>query len=162
MAIARLKSAEGQFVTGSVAFVPHRGELQVYVDVTGLSPGLHGLHVHETGDCSAPDFSSAGGHFAPRNHAHGDPYSGEHHAGDLGNIDANEEGQVSMRLVAPDLSIEQGAKNSALGRAVIVHADPDDLITQPSGDAGARIACGVIELYQPEQDAEEPFEPQAQ
>jgi Cu-Zn family superoxide dismutase len=145
-----------------VAFVPHDGELQVYVDITGLSPGLHGLHVHEKGDCSAPDFSSAGEHFAPRDQPHGDPYSGEHHAGDLGNLDANDEGQVSMRLVAPDLTIERSAKNSALGRAVVVHADPDDLITQPSGGSGARIACGVIELYQPDQDAEEPFEPQAQ
>jgi Cu-Zn family superoxide dismutase len=113
--------------------------------VTGLPPGQHGFHIHETGDCSAPDASSAGGHFNPTGAPHGAPSAAEHHAGDLGNIEANAEGQAEVNIHANGVSLEEAAPNSIKGKAVIVHAAADDLQTQPTGNAGARLACGVIQ-----------------
>jgi Cu-Zn family superoxide dismutase len=115
-----------------------------------LEPGPHGFHVHEFGDCSAPDGSSAGGHFAPLGSPHGPPDAGqgERHIGDLGNIVANADGVVEQELA--DSVIRLDGENSIVGKAIIVHAGADDFTTQPSGAAGERVACGVIELWENE------------
>ena len=142
---AQLVSGEGQGISGVVTFHETASGVRVEANVEGLEPGAHGIHVHETGDCSAADFSSAGDHFAPDGNPHGPP-GPESHAGDLGNLMAGPDGAATMSLETQDISLEPQSKDSIIGRAVIVHAGPDDLVSQPSGDAGARVACGVIEL----------------
>ncbi len=142
-AIAELNPTQGNEVKGTVSFTQTApGRVRVVASLTGLSPGEHGFHIHETGDCSAPDATSAGGHFNPMNEPHGAPTAAQHHVGDLGNITANAYGQASLDTVFPLLQLE--GTNSIIGRAVVVHAGKDDLTSQPSGDAGARVACGVI------------------
>jgi Cu-Zn family superoxide dismutase len=143
VAVATLESAPGGSVGGTVTFTEVDGQVQVEADLTGLTPGAHGFHVHEVGDCSAPDFSSAGGHFAPEGHPHGAPTAAMHHAGDLGNIEAGADGTAHHTITSPAITLEEGP-NSIIGRAVIVHADADDMTSQPSGAAGGRVACGVI------------------
>lgn len=145
VAEAQMQPTEGNQVAGTVRFEETAEGLAVQVDLTGLPPGTtHGFHVHETGDCSAPDASSAGDHYNPEGHPHALP-NGDHarHAGDMGNLEADENGEVHTRLVIDTMSVE-GAQPSVIGRAVIVHADPDDG-GQPTGNAGGRISCGVIE-----------------
>jgi Cu-Zn family superoxide dismutase len=116
-------------------------------DLRGLPPGTHGFHIHEIGRCDAPGFNSAGAHFNPTGQAHGGPDQGEAHAGDLGNIVVDSNGRVSIDVVAKHLNLRANGSNSLYdsdGSSVVVHADPDDFKTQPSGNAGARIACGVL------------------
>jgi superoxide dismutase, Cu-Zn family len=143
-----LKPTAGNSTNGTVSFV-QKGE-QVLIDarVDGLSPGMHGFHVHEKGDCSAPDAMSAGGHFNPHAAAHGDPGQAPHHAGDFGNLNADASGSAALKLAVPtkDLTLDKAAPHSAVGKAVVVHADPDDLKTQPTGNSGKRLACGVVML----------------
>lgn len=141
-AVAVLHPTEGSDVRGTVTFTKEENGVRVAVDVTGLKPGLHGFHVHENGDCSAADASSAGGHYNPTDHPHGAPWDEERHMGDFGNVTANSAGVVSYDEVFKDLALE--GSSSIIGRAVIIHAGEDDLKTQPTGDAGARDACGVI------------------
>ena len=142
-ATATLAPTKGNQAAGTVNFL-QRGTV-VYVDarITGLSPGLHGFHVHEKGDCRAADGSSAGGHFNPTGAAHGGPGSPARHAGDLGNLTADANGIAVYKVEVTGISLETGS-DSIIGRAVIVHAEPDDLHSQPAGNAGARIACGLI------------------
>ncbi|HSR69399.1 MAG TPA: superoxide dismutase family protein [Acidobacteriota bacterium] len=144
-AVAQLAPTEGNQVSGTVNFEQTDGGVHVTGQITGLKPETaHGFHVHETGDCSAPDGTSAGGHFNPFDTPHGGPDSAEHHVGDLGNITSDAEGNVNLDLTFDFLSLEEGAQNSILGRGLIVHAGEDDLTSQPTGDAGARLACAVI------------------
>ena len=141
---AAMQPTEGNEVAGTVRFEQTAEGLAVVVDLTGLPPNSqHGFHVHEHGDCSAPDASSAGDHFNPEGVPHGLPNGGERHAGDMGNLTSDENGEVHTRLVVDTMSLD-GSAPSPVGRAVIVHADPDDG-GQPTGNAGARIACGVVE-----------------
>jgi len=113
---------------------------RVSVQLSGLTPNqLHGIHIHENGDCSALDGSSAGGHYNPTGAAHGGPESDAHHSGDLGNIMARADGQATL-----EINLERVAVSSLVGRSIVVHANPDDLKSQPSGNSGDRIACGVI------------------
>lgn len=142
-AMARLTPTQGNEVRGTVTFTTQNQGVRVVADLTGLSPGEHGFHIHENGDCSAPDGSSAGGHFNPTDMPHGGPDSEQHHVGDLGNMTADESGNAKMDRVFSFLSLS--GTNSIVGRGLIVHAGQDDLTSQPSGDAGARVACGVIE-----------------
>lgn len=144
MARARLQSAAGTDVQGQVLFRETDQGVRLEVVAHGLTPGRHGFHVHEIGDCSAPDFESAGDHFAPGGHAHGEP-GATSHAGDLGNIEADENGTVETVVMARYVSLEPGQR-SIVGKAIVIHAQPDDLVSQPSGNAGGRVACGVIEL----------------
>jgi Cu-Zn family superoxide dismutase len=142
---AELQPTEGNEVRGSVDFVTDSdGKLVVVSEVEGLAAGAHGLHIHENGDCSAPDASSAGGHFSPEEDPHGAPTDapGAHHAGDLGNISADESGRATATVVDEELELE--GRFGVIGRAVIVHSAEDDLESQPSGAAGKRLACGVI------------------
>lgn len=140
---AILVPTSGNDVQGVVTFTPSANGMIVHADVTGLTPGAHGFHVHETGDCSAPDATSAGGHFNPTEHHHGAPADEHRHAGDMGNIIADETGHGVLEWTDPNMKVT--GDNSIIGRAVIVHADEDDYSTQPTGNAGARVACGVIE-----------------
>lgn len=149
MAQATMAAASGSKVEGTVHFSMKGETVSVHAKLTGLEPGEHGFHVHDKGDCSAPDGKSAGGHFNPHSVDHGDPKGETHHAGDLGNITANAEGVAEMTVELPTsfLSLAPDAANNIVGRAVIVHGGADDLKSQPSGAAGPRLGCGVIEAH---------------
>ena len=140
---AQLKPTLGSSVTGTATFIEEDKQLRVRAAVIGLSPGKHGFHIHEKGDCSAPDATSAGGHFNPSGNAHGAPDGSPHHNGDLGNLTADAEGKATLDVLVSDLTVKPGP-NSVVGRGLIVHADPDDLKTQPTGNSGKRVACAVI------------------
>ena len=142
-ATATLAPTKGNQAAGTVAFVQRGSTVYVDAHISGLSPGLHGFHIHEKGDCRAADGSSAGGHFNPAGAAHAGPDSTPRHAGDLGNITADANGTAVYRVQVTGISLGT-AEDSIIGRAVIVHANADDLRTQPAGNAGARIACGLI------------------
>ena len=143
-ATARLQSASGSKVQGQINFTqagPNR--VRVTGEVTGHSAGQKGFHIHEKGDCSAPDAMSAGGHFNPHSAKHGaTPAVG--HAGDLGNLTFSDAGRATIDVTFEGLTLERGAPNGIIGRAVVVHMSPDDLKTDPTGNAGGRAACGVI------------------
>lgn len=141
-AICVLYPTNGNEVTGTVRFEHTDEGVRVTADVKGLSPGKHGFHVHEYGDCSAPGATTAGGHFDPENQPHGGPKDMQRHVGDLGNIEANENGIATMEMVDSKLTLV--GENSIIGRAVVVHKGEDDLESQPTGKAGPRVACGVI------------------
>ena len=115
------------------------------VEVKGAVPGTHGVHLHEKGDCSAPDFSSAGGHFNPAGAPHACPPTAPRHAGDLGNIVIGPDGSGRLEITTDLLSVAPGAK-SAVGHALILHDDADDCASQPVGHAGMRAACAVLAL----------------
>lgn len=142
-----LASASGSLVSGRLALMPMDGGVHVTGEVGGLEPGsTHAIHIHETGDCSAADASSAGGHYSPDGQPHGKVGTPTHHAGDMNNIVANAQGVAQVDVHASRTSL--GGTNSVLDRAVVVHAAADDYTSQPSGDAGARVACGVISAAQ--------------
>jgi superoxide dismutase, Cu-Zn family len=143
-AVAVLNPASGSQVTGTVTFTQTGNRVTVVADVRGLPPNSsHGFHIHEKGDCSAPDAMSAGGHFNPDQHPHGSPNMPMHHAGDLGNLEANGQGRGYKRMTVDDITLDHGS-HGVLDRGVIVHEKLDDYTTQPTGNAGARIACGAI------------------
>lgn len=146
-AIAKISPASGSDVRGEIRFHQDGERVRIRGMFEGLEPGEHGLHVHAVGDCSAPDASSAKGHFAPDGDPHGSPEepADRHHVGDLGNITADESGIAQFEKSDAEMSLETGDK-SIVGRAMIVHAEADDLTSQPSGAAGARVGCGIIEL----------------
>lgn len=146
-AIAVLHPTAGSAVSGTVTFTASGDDMKVVADITGLTPGKHGFHIHEFGDCSSPEAKSAGGHFNPGGHHHGAPDSVDRHAGDLGNIEADAAGKAHLEL--HDKVIKLSGANSIIGHAVIVHEKADDLKTQPTGDAGGRVACGVIGVAKP-------------
>lgn len=139
-----IEAKSGSGVHGSVTFEPSGdGRMKVTVSIEGATPGDHGVHIHETGDCSAPDASSAGGHFNPTQAEHGAPGAPQHHLGDLGNISVSAGGTGSMTITVKGLTIDD-KKTGVVGRALIVHDRPDDMTTQPTGGAGNRIGCAVI------------------
>lgn len=143
-AAAALKPASGSQVSGTVTFTEMPdGGVRVVADISGLTPGIHGFHIHEKGDCSAPDATSAGGHFNPDHVQHGAPTAVSHHAGDLGNINADTSGHALLDSVIKGLTLT--GPDSIVGRGLIVHSAADDLKSQPAGNAGPRVACGVIE-----------------
>jgi Cu-Zn family superoxide dismutase len=146
-AIAVLHPTQGSQVTGSVTFTESGGAVKVVADISGLTPGKHGFHIHEFGDCSDPKGASAGGHFNPGKHSHGAPDAADRHEGDLGNIEADASGKAHLEVT--DKVMKLTGANGILGRAVIVHEKADDLKTQPTGDAGGRLACGVVGVAKP-------------
>lgn len=145
-ASVELQSREGMTVSGRFGFSETEGTGLVMIagTVEGAPPGVHGLHIHEKGDCSAADFTSSGGHFNPAGVPHAGPMDAERHGGDLGNIEIGEDGSGSKELASDLITLAPGAPNSIVGLAVILHEGEDDLVSQPTGDAGGRIACGVI------------------
>ena len=141
-----LAAASGSLVSGRLVITPRAGGLHVSGEIGGLKPGgTSAIHIHEKGDCSAADASSAGGHFNPGGDMHGRVSSNDHHAGDMDNIVADAKGVARVDVHADGPVLGGGAPNDALGRAVIVHAAADDYTSQPAGNAGARVACGIIQ-----------------
>ncbi len=143
-AVVRVRPIEGEKVQGTVIFTKVPEGIAVIADIEGLTPGKHGFHVHEFGDCSGHQGLAAGGHFNPTNEKHGGPDSPVRHVGDLGNLVADENGVAHYERIDKQIAFE--GQNSILGRSIVIHADPDDYETQPTGNSGARIACGVIEI----------------
>ena len=144
-ATASLQPTKGSKTFGEATFEQVGNKVRAVVYVQGLKPGsAHGLHIHEAGDCSSGDGMSAKGHFNPQAKPHGAPDSSERHAGDLPALQAAKNGRGKVDTEVGIISVTPGP-TSIVGRAVIVHADPDDYKTQPTGNAGARLACGVIQ-----------------
>jgi len=144
-ATAALKPTKGSKAFGEATFEQKGDKVHVVVYVQGLNPAQeHGLHIHEVGDCSAPDAMSAKGHFNPFGKPHGHFDSPERHAGDLPALKAAKNGRAKVDRLVDLITLAPGPAN-IIGRAVIVHADHDDYKTQPTGNAGARLACGVIQ-----------------
>lgn len=152
-AVATLEARSGSSVTGTVTFEelpnPHAAhdgapptQVRIVIDLTGATPGDHAVHIHEKGDCTAVDGTSAGGHFNPEGRPHGDHTSTEKHPGDFGNVTVGADGTGRKELVVTSVTLGEGPA-SAAGRAVIVHEKPDDF-GQPTGNAGGRQACGVV------------------
>ena len=142
--VAVMSPTKGNSVGGKVRFTEVAGGVRIVADITGLTAGgKHAFHIHEFGDVSAEDGSAAGGHYNPGGHPHGGPESEHHHAGDLGNLTADAAGNAHYEIVAKGLSLCCGAI-PVIGRSVIIHAKEDDLTSQPAGNAGPRIAQGVI------------------
>ncbi len=141
-AVAKLVAASDSNVTGTVTFTQQAGGVEVRAHVEHLTAGKHGFHVHEMGDCSAHDGASAGGHFNPDTKPHGDRLAAERHVGDLGNLVADGSGVADVVFVDTELALS--GPHSIVNRSIMVHADPDDGTTQPTGNSGKRIACGVI------------------
>ena len=142
---ANLAAASGSLVSGKLSLMPMNGGVHITGEVGGLAPNsVHGIHVHETGDCSAADASSAGGHFNPATQPHGKAGAGAHHAGDMDNLTANADGVARVSLHLAGVTLGSSAANDVVGRAVVVHAAPDDYRSQPAGNSGARVACGVV------------------
>lgn len=141
-AMAVMNPTEGSKVKGIVSFEKTGKGVRIVADIDGLAPGPHGFHIHEYGDCSSPDAGSAGGHFNPTGMPHAAPTAEKHHLGDLGNVEADKTGHARLEITDKMLSLE--GPNSIIGRSIIVHAHADDLKSQPAGDSGTRISCGVI------------------
>lgn len=143
VAVAQLQPRADLSFTGSVTFTQVGDTVSIAAHVEGVTPGKHGIHLHELGDCSAEDFTSTGGHFNPTDAPHGAPSDRVRHAGDFGNIEVGEDGVGHLELTSDMITVADGP-NSVVGRAVILHEVEDDLESQPTGAAGGRIACGVV------------------
>jgi Cu-Zn family superoxide dismutase len=141
-ATCKLEAKSGSQVTGTVTFTKVGDDVQVVADINGLKPGKHGFHIHEKGDCSAPDAASAGAHFNPTAQKHGGPMTANHHEGDLGNIETDASGKTHLDWKG---KLSLSGANSIIGKSVVVHEKEDDLKTDPSGSSGSRVACGAIE-----------------
>ena len=143
-AVAHVAGASGSLVSGTLALVPLHGGVRMSGDLGGLTPGNHGFHIHQTGDCSAADAATAGGHFNPTVSAHGRAGTAAHHAGDIDNIVADASGVAHVDVQLRGVSLGGSPTTDIVGRALVVHAAPDDYQSQPAGNSGARVGCGVI------------------
>jgi len=143
-AIAVMKPTLGSKTRGIVRFTQMGDKVKIVAAISGLKPNSkHGFHIHEFGDFSSMDAKSAGGHYNPGGFRHGGPGSEERHAGDLGNLVSDAKGEARFELVVDNISV-CGRKNPILGRGIVIHAGEDDLTSQPTGDAGARLALGIV------------------
>ena len=143
-ASASLDSRSGSQAKGEVNFVWQGNDVLINGKFSGLKPNSEqGFHVHEKGDCSAPDATSAGGHFNPETKSHGMPGSAAHHSGDMPNIKSDANGNAVYSAKVSGLAVDTG-KNGIIGKSVVIHRDPDDYKSQPAGNSGPRIACGLI------------------
>ena len=141
-AIAAVHPTAGNTAEGIITFTTSDDGLLIHAEISGLTPGKHGFHIHQFGDCSGADGKTAGGHFNPAGSDHGGPDSDHRHVGDLGNLEANDEGKAVYDR--EDTHLTFSGDRSIIGYSVIIHAGEDDLTSQPTGAAGARVACGVI------------------
>ncbi len=142
-ATATLKPTAGNTVAGTVTFTQKGDKVLMDAKVSGLASGGHGFHVHEKGDCSAADGSSAGGHFNPTGKPHGDPAAADHHAGDMPMLQADAGGNATLSAELGVIAVGSGAAD-IVGKSIVIHKDADDFKTQPAGNSGPRVACGVI------------------
>jgi Cu-Zn family superoxide dismutase len=143
-ASAKLVPTKGNNTSGSVSFTQSGNKVLVIAEVYGLKPNAeHGFHIHDKGDCSSGDGMSTGGHFNPTTQAHGAHGTGSHHTGDLPSLVADANGNAKLKFESTSITIDSGLTN-ILGRGLIVHREPDDFKTQPTGNAGPRLACAVI------------------
>lgn len=144
---ANMQATSGSTVSGTVR-LEQLGDsaVRVTVDLAGVPPGIHGFHIHENGDCGN-NGNAAGSHYNPTSMPHGSPDASAKHAGDWGNVTADASGRIRTEFTTRSVTLTDGT-TSAAGRALILHANPDDLATQPTGNAGGRIACGVVSLQQ--------------
>lgn len=146
-AAVKLSPTQGSTANGALKITAAGTGVKISGMVQGLTPdGQFGFHFHEKGDCSAPDATSAGAHFNPNTQDHGNPQAQPHHAGDMLNVKSDAQGVAEVDIDNADVSLQTGAPNDILGKALIVHAKPDDYATQPSGNSGDRIACGVVAI----------------
>jgi Cu-Zn family superoxide dismutase len=144
-AVVQLASTQGNTANGGLKISAAGTGVRISGMVQGLKPDSEfGFHFHEKGDCSAPDATSAGAHFNPTNQQHGSPQGQPHHAGDMLNVKSDAQGVAEVSIDNADVSLHTGQPNDVVGKALVMHAKPDDYKTQPSGDSGDRIACGVI------------------
>jgi len=141
---AVLKPTRGNTASGTLSFEQQGGSVLIKGQFAGLTPGAHGVSIHARGDCTAADASSAGGHFNPFGKRHGSPSTPNHHAGDLPMLVAGTNGKGHFQALMDGISLED-SPNGILGRSVIIHAKPDDFTTQPGGNSGPNVACGVIQ-----------------
>jgi superoxide dismutase, Cu-Zn family len=142
---AIMEASSGSNVTGQATFTAERGKVRFEFSVQNLSPGPHGVHLHEKGDCSAADASSAGGHWNPTMKPHGRRGEGTaYHKGDVGNMEVGEDGKGTLNLLVEGWTIGGADSTDILGKSVIIHEKADDFESQPAGNAGSRISCGVI------------------
>ncbi|MFT3764075.1 MAG: superoxide dismutase family protein [Minicystis sp.] len=146
-ATGTFQAKEGTSVSGTVEAVEEGGAVRLRVNLKGAPPGVHGIHLHEKGDCSAPDFSTAGGHFNPTGAPHSCPPKVPRHAGDFGNIEIGADGLGHLELVADGITIAPGPTSIA-GKAMILHHGKDDCTSQPAGDSGMRIGCAILTVPQ--------------
>ncbi len=145
-AMAVISSASGSNVSGTATFSQAGdGMVRMVLEVENLSPGAHALHLHENGDCSAADATSAGGHWNPTGDPHGKRGENDFHSGDIDNITVGDDGVGTLEMEVEGWSIGDGSGSDIINKAVIIHADADDFTSQPSGAAGSRVACGVIQ-----------------
>lgn len=144
--VTEFSGKSGYDLIGQAKLVGYQNDtVSMDVNITGLEPNsLHGFHIHEKGDCSADDASSAGDHFSPHNEDHGSPTHSEHHLGDLGNLQADSNGIIRKELLIDGVNLKEKSDVSILDRALVLHARADDYVSQPSGDSGTPIACAVI------------------
>lgn len=139
------ESKSNSKVTGTATFVEKNGKVTFVAKISGLQPGIHAIHIHEKSDCSAADGSSAGGHWNPTFKKHGKWGEAEHHRGDIGNFTADEKGNGTITLTTDEWSIGgEDPTKDILGKGLIVHQGADDFVSQPAGNAGARVACSAI------------------
>lgn len=140
-----LEPRSGSNVRGTITFTQVGPDIvRVSGEVSGHTKGPKGFHIHEKGDCSDPKGMSTGGHFNPHGHKHSGPYEHARHAGDLGNINFNDQGAAKINFVVGGISVSSTQKDGIIGRSVIIHAAADDFKTDPTGNAGGRVACGII------------------
>lgn len=150
-AVATIHAAEGEEITGSVTFTKTSDGTEVQAELENLSTGKHGFHIHQYGNCSDREsFGSAGGHYNPTDQPHGAPTADQRHVGDMGNIPVGSDGLGELTYT--DNIIKLNGKHSIVGRAVVLHAGEDDFESQPSGDAGSRVGCGVIGINSTQPD----------
>jgi len=147
-AVTVMHPTQGNSVQGVVTFTKVDNGIRIVADISGLTPGKHGFHIHQYGDCRAADGTSAGGHFNPHNVPHAGPNDTPRHVGDLGNLEADQNGNAHYDRV--DQVVAFSGENDIIGRGVIIHAGEDDLTSQPTGAAGPRVACGVIGVANPD------------
>ena len=144
-AVAEIGPANDSAVQGRATFAAAEDSVTLLIEVEGAQPGLHAVHIHELGDCSAADATSAGGHWNPMQAAHGRWDHDPHHLGDIGNLMVADDGSGTLQMTSRLWSIGTGELNDVVGKAIIMHVSSDDFSTQPTGGAGSRIACGVIQ-----------------